>query len=183
MPDRGQLPHEHVRTPSPRERNEAATVRRAQFGSTNAFDEIVRTRGPDLYRYLLLRLGNESDARDALQESITDAWKGFHKLNDPENCWPWLVTIAKRKAMAVYHKNKRRRVADVDLDLLPGPNESALEVWDAIGRLRPIHREVIVIRYLLGLSEKEAAHVLGVRVGTVKTRSFVARQTLKELLT
>jgi RNA polymerase sigma-70 factor (ECF subfamily) len=180
MPEIGPVAHERTRAHDNIERDEAATVRRAQLGSAKAFDELVRTRGPDLYRYLLLRLRNESDARDALQETITDAWKNLPKLRQPENCWPWLMTIAKRKAIAI--ARKRPKVVDLDLDLFARPDESALEVWDAIARLRPIHREILTLRYLLGLSEREAAQVLGIRVGAVKTRSFVARQALKELL-
>jgi len=180
MPDFGQLAYERPRTSDRPERDEAATVRRAQLGSASAFDSLVRDRGPDLYRYLLIRLGNESDARDALQETIIDAWTGLPKLKAPESCWPWLVTIAKRKAHAI--ARKRPRVVDVDLDLLPHADESTLEVRDAIVRLRPIQREILVLRYVLGLSEREAADALGIRVGAVKTRSLVARRALKGLL-
>jgi RNA polymerase sigma-70 factor (ECF subfamily) len=180
MPETGPLAPEPLQTTDAPERDEAAIVRRAQLGSARAFDELVHSRGPDLYRYLLLRLRNESDARDALQETITDAWKDLPKLRQPENCWPWLVTIAKRKAIAI--ARKRPAVVDVDLDLFPAADESALEVWDAIARLRPTHREILALRYLLGLSEREAAQVLGIRVGAVKTRSFVARQALRQLL-
>jgi RNA polymerase sigma factor (sigma-70 family) len=171
---------EGLRTPTRPERDDAATVRRAQLGSASAFDSLVRGRGPDLYRYLLIRLGNESDARDALQETIIDAWTSLPKLKTPESCWPWLITIAKRKAHAI--SRKRPRVVDFDLDLLPHADESALEVRDAIVRLRPIHREILGLRYVLGLSERETADVLGIRVGAVKTRSLVARRALEGLL-
>jgi RNA polymerase sigma-70 factor (ECF subfamily) len=180
MPDLGQPAHERVPTPDRTERDHIATVRRAQLGSSSAFDSLVRTHGPNLYRYLLTRLGNESDARDALQETIIDAWTGLPKLTAPESCWPWLVTIARRKADAL--GRKRPKVVVFDLDLLPGADESSLEVWDAIVRLRPKHREILVLRYLLGLSEKEAAATLGIRVGAVKTRSLVARRNLERLL-
>ena len=181
MTEIGQLAPDPAQTAERPARDDAATVRRAQLGSTRAFDELVRACGPDLYRYLLLRLRNESDARDALQETITDAWKGLATLRDADNYWPWLMTIAKRKATAI--GRKRTTVTDLDPDLLPRADESALEVWDAIAQLRPIHREILVLRYVIGFSEKEAAQVLGIRVGAVKTRGFVARQALKELLT
>src|SRR5688572_29359497 len=76
-------------------------VRRAQLGSSAAFDELVARRGPDLYRYLLVRLRNESDARDALQEAMTDAWRGLPGLRRADRFWPWLVAIAARKAGVV----------------------------------------------------------------------------------
>jgi RNA polymerase sigma-70 factor (ECF subfamily) len=180
MPHLGQPAREWVSTPDRAQRDHAATVRRAQLGSASAFDSLIRTHGPDLYRYLVTRLGNESDARDALQETIIDAWTGLPKLRAPESCWPWLVTIARRKADAL--SRKRPKVVDLDLNLLAGADESSLEVWDAIVRLRPKQREILVLRYLLGLSEREAAAALGIRVGAVKTRSLVARRNLERLL-
>jgi len=181
MPESRPVAQEPLRTPDRASSDEAATVRRAQLGSTSAFDSLVRKRGPDLYRYLLIRLGNESDARDALQETIIDAWTGLPNLRAPESCWPWLITIARRKAQATTQR-KRPRVLDFDPDLLPHADESALEAWDAIVRLRPIHREILFLRYIIGLSEKEAADFLGIRVGAVKTRSLVARRELEGVL-
>jgi RNA polymerase sigma factor (sigma-70 family) len=180
MPDFGQVAHERLGTPDRPDRDDAAIVRRAQLGSASAFDSLVRKRAPDLYRYLLSRLGNESDARDALQETIIDAWTSLPNLRSPESCWPWLVTIAKRKAQAMTRKHPR--AVDFDLDLLPHADESTLEVWDAIVRLRPIHREILFLRYVLGLSEREAADVLGIRVGAVKNRGLAARRALDGVL-
>jgi RNA polymerase sigma-70 factor (ECF subfamily) len=181
MPDLGQLAHDRVRPPSRLEYDEAETVRRAQLGSSSAFDQLVRNRGPDLYRYLMVRLRNESDARDALQETMTAAWKALPALRQPDRFWPWLVTIAARRASAI--ARARLPVNDRDLELLGRADESLLEVWDAVGRLSPLHRDVLILRYRLQLSEKETAEVLGLRVSTVKSRSYEARQALKEQLT
>src|ERR671919_2671523 len=168
--------------PSPRrvELDETELVRRAQLGSAAAFDRLVLTRGPDLYRYLVVRLRNESDARDALQETMTAAWQGLPGLRQPDRFWPWLVAIAARKAAAV----ARRRIegSEQGLELLTHDDESLLEIRDAIARLPEHLREVLVLRYRLRLTEEEAAEALGVRVGTVKSRSFRARKALMEML-
>jgi RNA polymerase sigma factor (sigma-70 family) len=162
------------------EPDEAVIVRRAQLGSSAAFDRLVVTRGPDLYRYLLVRLRTESDARDALQETLTAAWQGLRGLRQPDRFWPWLVAIAARKAAAI--SRARAPKADYDFDLVPDDDDSVLELSDAIARLPDHLRDVLVLRFRLQLTEKEVAEVLGVRVGTVKSRSARARRALEELL-
>src|ERR671919_1397358 len=115
MPQVGGSAAEDVRSPRLVEPDEAELVRRAQLGSAAAFDQLVLTRGPDVYRYLAVRLRNESDARDALQETMTAAWQGLPALRQPDRFWPWLVAIAARKAAAISRGRAREGVFDFDL--------------------------------------------------------------------
>lgn len=174
------LAYEEPRTDRSPEYDEAEVVRRAQLGSAAAFEQLVERRGPDVYRYLAVRLRNESDARDALQETMAAAWSSLPTLRRADRFWPWLVTIAARKAIAA----ARGRVpqSDQEVDLLPGEEGSVLEIWDAIGGLPPNQRDVLILRYRLQLSERETARALGIRVSTVKSRAFLARKALLELL-
>jgi RNA polymerase sigma factor (sigma-70 family) len=165
--------------PDRAEHDEVELVRRAQLGSAAAFEQLVLRRGQQLYRYLLVRLRDEPDALDALQESLTAAWQGLPSLKDRERFWPWLVGIAAHKAADT--ARGRAPVLDPAIDLLDS-DESALEVGQALGSLSPQFREVLVLRYFLQLSEEETAEALGVRVGTVKSRSARARAALLELL-
>jgi RNA polymerase sigma-70 factor (ECF subfamily) len=182
MPDHlGRLASERVPTLTPADSDEAEVVRRAQLGSSAAFTLLVMRRGPDLYRFLVLRLRNENDARDAFQETMTAAWKALPKLREPDRFWSWLMTIAARKASAIAHARVPRQ--EHDLDLLAHHDKPLLEVWDAVGRLPALQRDVLVLRYRLQLSERETAEALGIRVSTVKSRAFEARKALKELLT
>ena len=80
------------------DRDEAELVRRAQLGSSTAFEQLVLLRGPQLYRYLAVRLHDETDALDALQETLTAAWQGLPRLKQPAKFWPWLCGIASNKA-------------------------------------------------------------------------------------
>jgi len=180
MPHLGGSAVEDMRSLDRHELDEAELVRRAQLGSAAAFDTLVRTRGPDVYRYLVVRLRNESDARDALQETMTAAWQALPGLRQPDRFWPWLVAIAARKGAAISHR--RLRGNEQRLELLTHDDESLLEIRDAIARLPEHLRDVLILRYLLRLTEEEAAEVLGVRVGTVKSRSSRARKALMEVL-
>jgi RNA polymerase sigma-70 factor (ECF subfamily) len=160
--------------------DEFELVRRAQLGSSAAFDELVVRRGPDLYRYLLVRLRNESDARDALQEAMTDAWRGLPGLRRADRFWPWLVAIAARKGASVVRD--RGETTELDAALPASDDPGLLEIWDAVGRLPARYRDVLILRYRLELTEEETAEALRIRVGTVKSRCARGRKALMELL-
>lgn len=179
MPSLGPSTDDLVQSPRHAEHDEAELVRRAQLGSAAAFEQLVLERGEQLYRYLIVRVRDEGDALDALQESLTAAWQGLPTLKDRGKFWPWLVGIAAHKAADA----TRRRVPPVDpaIDLLDN-DETVLEINDALRRLPTQFREVLLLRYFLQLSEEETAEALGVRVGTVKSRSARARAALMEVL-
>jgi RNA polymerase sigma-70 factor (ECF subfamily) len=158
-------------------------VRRAQKGSEDAFEELVRSFGPRLHRFLAVRLGDERDARDALQETLIAAWQGLPGLRRADRFWPWLAGIAANKAADAVrrrsaHNGHRPELAAV----VVADAHGALAVRQALDRLPERWREVLLLRLVLGLSEEETATALGVRLGTVKSRTARARGRLLELL-
>lgn len=156
-------------------------VARARLGSSSAFEELVREFGPRVYRFLVLRLANESDARDALQETLIAAWQGLPGLRDVDRFWPWLAGIAARKA-ADSLRRKPAFVSEIAPER-PAPELAAkLELKAAIDDLPPALRDVVLLRYLLRLSEDETAAALGIPVGTVKSRATRARQKIADAL-
>jgi RNA polymerase sigma factor (sigma-70 family) len=165
--------------PDRAEHDEAELVRRAQLGSAAAFEQLVLRHGQQLYRYLLVRLRDEPDTLDALQESLTAAWQALPSLKDRERFWPWLVGIAAHKAADT--ARRRAPAGEPAVDLLDR-DESVLEISQALGSLPAQFREVLLLRYFLQLTEEETANALGVRIGTVKSRSARARAALTELL-
>ena len=157
-----------------------AAVRRARLGSAAAFDELVALAGPRLHRFLWARLGDERDARDALQETFVAAWQGLPRLRDVERAWPWLAGIAARKAADAVRR--RRPPSTADAESAPATSGDAIDVRDALERLPQHLRDALLLRYVLELTEEEAAVALGVRVGTVKSRAARARRRLLEEL-
>lgn len=162
------------------EPDDAELVRRAQLGSAAAFEQLVLRFGPRLYRYLALRLRDDRDALDGLQETLTAAWQALPSLKQPGKFWPWLLGIAAHKAA---DSARNRPPAGEDDAELPAPEEEGLvEIREALSALPAHFREVLLLRYFVRLSEEETAEALGVRVGTVKSRSARARKALLELL-
>ena len=164
----------------PAELDEPELVRRAQLGSSASFEQLVLNRGPALYRYLAVRLRDEGDARDALQETLLAAWQGLPSLRTGSKFWPWLCGIAAHKAADAARGRSHAPLDEVDASA-PDDDE-LLEVRDALAALPQHFREVLLLRHLLGLSEAEVAEVLDTRVGTVKSRSARARKALEDLL-
>lgn len=145
------------------------------------FEVLVRPYIQRLYRFLVLRLGDERDARDSLQETLLAAWEGMPRLRNQDRPWSWLAGIAAHKASDSARK-RSRGVPLEDIDLSYEDDGDTADVLAALGRLPATAREVLLMRYLLRLSEVEVAEVLGVRVGTVKSRAARARRRLLEEL-
>ncbi len=167
-------------TPARVEFDEPELVRRAQLGSSAAFEQLVLNRGPALYRYLAVRLRDEGDARDALQETLIAAWQGLPSLKAGSKFWPWLCGIASHKAVDI--ARGRSHAALHELGASSPEDAEMLGVRDALAALPEPFRQVLLLRHLLGLSEAEAAEALDTRVGTVKSRSARARRALEDLL-
>jgi RNA polymerase sigma factor (sigma-70 family) len=148
--------------------------------SASAFEALVAPYVQRLYRFLVVRLGDEREARDALQETLLAAWQGLPQLRERDRPWAWLAAIAGNKAA----DSTRRRVPVVPLrDTDRGyEHDDPSEVAAALATLPHTAREVLLLRYLLRLSEEETAAVLGIRVGTVKSRASRARRLLQEEL-
>ena len=134
-------------------RDEPELVRRAQLGSAAAFEQLVLGRGPALERFLVARLRDESDARDALQEALVAAWQALPGLRQRDRFWPWLVGIAAHKAADL--AGRRPPVAKADLELLvdiagdPDERARVRELWAVIESLPSLQRDVLLLRYLL----------------------------------
>jgi RNA polymerase sigma-70 factor, ECF subfamily len=159
-------------------------------GAPASDEELVRTlysehAGPLLRYALHLMSGDRQRAEDIVQETLLRAWQHPKAIAD-RPARPWLFAVARNLAVDSFRARKARphEVGEGALELLSIPDEAdrALESWavaDAIRSLRPEHRGVLLETYYLGRSVAEAAVVLGIPAGTVKSRTFYALRALK----
>src|SRR4051794_34953986 len=131
--------------------------------------------------------GDRGRSEDIVQETLLRAWRHPQAL-DPERgpVRSWLFTVARNVAVDAHRARRARptEVGDEALALVPAVDEieHALDSWlvaDAMSALSADHRAVIVETYYRGRSVAEAAAVLGVPPGTVKSRTFYALRALK----
>jgi RNA polymerase sigma-70 factor (ECF subfamily) len=161
-------------------------VERARGGDDVAFAELVDLNGGRCYAiaYRILRDGER--ARDAVQQAFLLAWRDLPRLRDPERFDVWLHRLL---VNACYEEARRYRRWSVHVRALPvdGPGEadSSVRVADrdllerAFRRLTPEHRAVFVLHHHAGLSLDAVADVVGIPVGTVKSRLFKATRILR----
>jgi RNA polymerase sigma-70 factor, ECF subfamily len=129
-------------------------------------------------------------AEDVTQETLVRAWQHSEALSNGQgSVRGWLLTTATN---IVIDLSRRRKVRPREVSITPeGPSHvgdhaksvvDGVTDRDALVRLRPEHREVLVEVYLRGSSMAEAADTLDLPIGTVKSRSTSARRAMRELL-
>ncbi len=152
-------------------------VDRAAHGDHDAFAVLVRGSIARLDAAARLILRDPELARDAVQESLVRAWKSLPGLRDPDRFDAWLHRLLVHSCLDLL-RHRRRRVIEVDLDPIDPPfvGDVSLAVADrdeldrALQRLDPEWRAVVVVHYFLGLPLPDVAAVLGIPVGTAKSR-------------
>ena len=166
---------------------DAALVAAARSGSDAAFARIVeRHQGP--VRGFLRRICcDESEADDLAQEVFLDAWTRLRLLSDPARLKAWLFGIAWRKAKTRARSMGRTRSResawqDLRADSETPQPELALAMQQALGQLPPDQRAAVALCLAGGWSHGDAALVLEMPLGTVKSHVGRGRKRLMEIL-
>lgn len=158
-------------------------------GDTAAFEELAVAYSPAMYRLAAAMVGPD-DAADMVQEAFVSAWRELPRLRDADRWESWLRSILMNRCRnALRTRTRRPRLVLLDPDGHATPRQMAHEPmrdvdnrWamdDALGALRPEDRAVIVLHYLADLPLRQVASVLGLRLGTVKSRLNAGLRALR----
>lgn len=166
---------------------DAADVVAAASGDVLAFERLVRHMQGPVWRYVVHLVGDPGLAEDVSQDVFLRAHRKLHTLQDPERFVPWLLATARNAAYDAGRYKKRRPVELVgDRDLGSSPDHGdphlAVEVQDALDRIDETLREALVLVGVIGLTYQEAAELIMIPEGTVKSRVFRARKLLMTML-
>jgi RNA polymerase sigma-70 factor (ECF subfamily) len=169
---------------------ESLLVLRCQAGDERAFVELVERYHGRLRLFLRQMLRDEHAAEDALQDVWLDAFRGLGKLHDTAAFAGWLYRIARDRAYRVLRKrggvrlvslNDEGNPADLPADDAdPGvePDEQVL-VNASLERLPHEQREVLLLRFIEGMSYVQIAAAVGCEIGTVRSRLHYGKRALK----
>lgn len=148
--------------------------------------------GPLLMFALRLTGGDRQRAEDIVQETLLRAWRNADRLDTrgQQSLRPWLVTVARRIAIDEYRSVSSRpaEAYDRELESFPSATDDTervlrlMTVTDALRTLSPSHREILVETYFRGRTVPEAAGVLGLPLGTAKSRVYYALRALRTVL-
>jgi len=164
----------------------------ARSGDAAAFEALVRSRMDATYRLSLAILGDGADAADATQETFVAAWRQLPRLRELDRFDAWLQRVAVNACRMTLRARGRRRVREIPMAELGGAEERALGVpparsdaerlRSAIRHLTLDQRAVLALHHLEGRPVAEVAEILGIPVGTAKSRLFKARAELDKAL-
>jgi RNA polymerase sigma-70 factor (ECF subfamily) len=173
--------------------DDAALAERARRGDERAFEELVRMHQGIAHRTAFLLTGSSADAEEAAQTAFVKAWSALPRFRPGAPFKPWLLRIVANEAHNRRRSAGRRAALELrataaqpPVDAAPSPEGAAIGrearevLLAAVARLDERDRDVLTCRYFLELSEDETAEVLGVRRGTVKSRTARALARLRE---
>jgi RNA polymerase sigma-70 factor (ECF subfamily) len=173
-------------------------------GQKEAFGVLVRRYERELYGYLRRYLGDGNLAEDVFQNTFLQVYLKSGQYEEGRPVRPWLYTIATNQAIDALRRNGRHQAVSLDqqreesgegefhnlLELLEsretGPLDAAQgqelreRVRASVDRLPEFLREVLILAYYQGLKYREIADILGIPVGTVKSRLHAALVKLQE---
>jgi len=184
---------------------EAMFVVRLQANEDAAYDELVRTYSSSIFHVAYRMLGDSAEASDVVQEIFLKVFRNIAGFKGEAALKTWIFRIALSEVLNRLRWWKRRhRFATVSLDDQPNGSgtgaahtvasssptpeqvlqskEQETAIQQALGRLSREHRSIVVLRDIEGFSYNEIADVLGVSIGTVKSRLARARADLKQAL-
>lgn len=176
---------------------DAQLLRRHVEGDPDAFGEIVRRHRDRLWAVALRTLGDREEAADAVQDALVSAYRAAHTFRGQSAVTTWLHRITVNACLDRARKAASRKTSPVDdterLEQLLEPHESASapaerndlhrQLLEALGTLPPDQRAALVLVDMQGYPVAEAARVLDVPTGTVKSRCARGRARLLPLLT
>ena len=176
--------------------------KKAQKGDFDAFEALIKTYEKLIYNAAYRMMGNQMDAEDASQEIILKVYKNLAACKNPEAFKSWLFRIINNTCVDEMRKRKGKATLSLDFEFTDPDSHSenpALKdettpeselmrkdlnrsIQNAINKLSPDYKVVIVMRDISGMSYEEIANSLAISIGTVKSRIARARGRLREEL-
>jgi RNA polymerase sigma-70 factor (ECF subfamily) len=161
----------------------------------SAFTELYRSHLRDVYSYSYYRCGNHHDAEDLTEQTFLQAYRHFERAQRESAgrpLRPWLIRIAHNLAANYYRDRSRRPQTNLeDAGILAEPHETAelvegredlKQVLEGVSRLPDDRREALIMRFALGMDNKEIARSMGRTEGATKVLLHRAIRQLEGFL-
>jgi RNA polymerase sigma-70 factor (ECF subfamily) len=162
---------------------------RCQAGDKTGFEDLVAIMERPLLYYATKLTGNAETALDVLQDVWVKVFRGIRGIKNPASLRPWLYQVT--HGLAVDRIRRHVSTEKAEEVYVAGFHEATdvsftgddvAAIHEALNYLEPKHREVLVLYFLEDLSLAEIAAVVGCSEGTVKSRLYYAKRTMKEIL-
>ena len=159
------------------------------------FSDLYRAHLKDVYSYSYYRVGNHHDAEDLTEQTFLQAYRHFERAQRESNgrpLRPWLIRIAHNLAANLYRDRARKPASPIDETTTitaPHTTEQLVEgrdelsrILDGVGMLPDDRREALIMRFALGMDNREIARALGRSDGATKVLIHRAIKQLEEIV-
>lgn len=177
-------------------------VQQAQKGDFGAYDELIRRYQERIYATIYHMTSNHEDANDLAQETFIKGFQALKSFKGDSSFYTWVYRIAVNKTINFLKQRKNRThlsLNDLDFSAENDPDLVALisdntprrdlnlaelqeKLNEAMQKLSPVHRLVVTLHDVQGLSHEEIGKIIDCNIGTVRSRLFYARQQLQAYL-
>ncbi|MHC4475176.1 MAG: RNA polymerase sigma factor [Planctomycetota bacterium] len=164
---------------------EQVLILRCQVGDKDAFAELIERYQAPLRYFISRLLPNSGMTEDIFQDTWLAVIRKIHTLRKLDAFSAWLYQIARNR---VYRELRRERQLSALDESAPVPNDKqddgfspddAVKIHNCLEKLRPEHKEVLMLYFLEQMSYQQIAQVLDCNLGTVKSRMYYAKRALK----
>jgi RNA polymerase sigma factor (sigma-70 family) len=177
-------------------------VKAARDGDMHAYDQLVRRYQERVYATVYHMTSNHEDANDLAQDTFIKAYSALKSFKGDSSFYTWVYRIAVNKTINFLKQRKNKTslsLNDLDYNIENDPELVALvsdktprrdialvelqgKLNEALQKLSDVHRMVVTLHDVQGLSHEEIAQIMDCNVGTVRSRLFYARQQLQAYL-
>ncbi len=167
-------------------------------GDTSNFVKLVEPYYEKLFLKALSIVKYPDDAKDVLQDSFLAAYLSIKKFKNESNIYTWLYKIVVNKSIDYYKKRNKKKIESWN----PYSNNKESDIYNisynnsikneqnelfdylisAINKLDEKYKEILIMRYFDNLSYEEISEIKKIRIGTVKSRLFKAKELLRKIL-
>ncbi len=172
-----------------KEYDDATLVRRSLEGDRGAFGELVVRYQRPVYNAALRLLHDPEEAKDVAQTTFLNVFEHLSDYDPNFKFYSWIYRIAVNESLNTLGKRKPlEEISGEEADGAPGPDrqaeseQSRTVIENALMRITPELRSVVVLRHVMHLSYEDMAEALAVPEKTVKSRLYSARQLLRTML-
>lgn len=181
---------------------EKILLKKAIMGDVESFEKLIEKYQLKAYNIALRMLGNEEDAKDALQDSFIKIFNSLSSFREESSFYTWIYRIVSNtchdalkkrnkgshiSSLTHYKNSLEGEIEDIKDDtVLPDKlmenKENVSVILESIEKLSLEHKQVIILRDIQGFSYEEISKIIDCSEGTVKSRINRARLKLKEIL-
>lgn len=157
---------------------------RLQQGDQLAWQQLIDDWGEKLHKYLQTKLPTREDAEDVLNETMLGTVNGIKNFDGAAAISTYIYNIANNKVADFYRKRKGVNLTELTEQVPMGssPNSAGIELHETLAKLPENSREVLILRYHVGLSVSEVAEVLGRSYKGTESLLSRARQQLRDAM-